>query len=181
MSGQPAPAAPGRVQRLASAVRLLILDVDGVLTDGRLYYGADGVRLTAFHARDGSAIKRLLAAGVPVAAISGRASPGAARRLAELGVRHVYAGVEDKGEALDRLCAATGVAAEHMAHIGDDVPDLPLFERVGLAIAVPEAHPCVLARAHWVTTSRGGRGAVQEVCDLVLTARRLWPDTGAGR
>ena len=173
MNSEPAPGAPGRVLRLASAVRLLILDVDGVLTDGRLYYGADGVQLTAFHARDGSAIKRLLGAGVPVAAISGRTSPAAARRLAELGVRHVYTGVEDKGEALDGLCAATGVVAEHMAHIGDDVPDLPLFERVGLAVAVPDAHPCVLARAHWVTAARGGEGAVQEACDLVLAARGL--------
>lgn len=181
MSGRPAPEVPERVRRLAGAVRLLILDVDGVLTDGRLYYGADGVQLTAFHARDGSAIKRLLTAGVPIAAISGRSSPGAARRLGELGVRHVYAGVADKGEALDALCAATGVAAERMAHIGDDVPDLPLFERVGLAVAVPDAHPWVLARAHWVTASRGGCGAVQEACDLVLTARGLWPDAGAGR
>ena len=163
------------VQRLASAVRLLILDVDGVLTDGRLYYGADGTELTTFHARDGSAMKRLQAAGVPIAAISGRSSPAAARRLGELGVRHLYAGVADKREALDALCAATGLAAEHMAHIGDDLPDLPLFDRVGMAVAVPDAHPRVLARADWVTALSGGCGAVQEVCDLVLKARGLCP------
>lgn len=178
MSGE-AREAPGAVQRLASAVRLLILDVDGVLTDGRLYYGAAGAELVAFHARDGSAMKRLLAAGVPIAVISGRGSPAAAHRLGELGVGHLYAGVADKREALDALCAATGVAAEHMAHVGDDIPDLPLFDRVGLAVAVPEAHPRVLARAHWVTTSGGGRGAVQETCDLVLEARGLWPGGGA--
>ena len=163
---------PETVQRRASAVQLLVLDVDGVLTDGRLYYGTEGGEFIAFHARDGSAIKRLMAGGVAVAAISGRASPAAKRRLGELGVAHYYGGVADKADALADLCAATGIVAMRMAHVGDDVPDLPLFERVGMAFAVPEAHPSVLAKAHWVTAAAGGRGAVQEVCDLILAARR---------
>lgn len=162
---------PETVQHRASAIQLLVLDVDGVLTDGRLYYGTEGGEFIAFHARDGSAIKRLMAGGVAVAAISGRASPAARRRLGELGVAHYHGGVADKAEALADLCAATGIAALRMAHVGDDVPDLPLFERVGMAFAVPEAHPSVLAKAHWVTAAAGGRGAVQEVCDLILAAR----------
>lgn len=163
---------PATVQRQAAAIELLVLDVDGVLTDGRLYYGADGGEFVAFHARDGSAIKRLLAAGVAVAAISGRDSPAAKRRLGELGVAHYYGGVADKAEALTELCAATGVGPPRMAHVGDDVPDLSLFERVGMAFAVPDAHPSVLAKADWVTACAGGEGAVQEVCDLIVAARR---------
>ena len=170
---------PEAVRRRAGAVALLILDVDGVLTDGRLYYGDDGSEIKAFHARDGSAMKRLMAAGVGLAAISGRTSAAAARRLRELGVVHHYAGVEHKAKALDALCAATGIDAERMAHLGDDLPDLPLFDRVGMAFAVADAHPQVLASAHWVTTAGGGAGAVQEVCDLILAAKPQCPAPGS--
>ena len=163
-------APPSVILERARGVRLLILDVDGVLTDGRLYYGPDGAEIKAFHARDGSAIKRLLAAGVAVAIISGRESEAVRRRVAELGIAHLYAGVEDKTAALDALCRAAAVEADDMAHVGDDIADLTLFEQVGLAFAVPDAHPEVLARADYVTRSGGGEGAVREVCDLLLTA-----------
>ena len=160
----------------AARVRLLIMDVDGVLTDGRLYYGADGAETKAFHAQDGSAVKRLLAAGVGAAIVTGRRSAAVERRAAELGIAPVYAGVPDKGRALDDLCAATGVAAGACAHVGDDLPDLALFARVGFAVAVPNAHPAVLDQAHYVTNACGGRGAIREVCDLLLCAQGKWPD-----
>ena len=162
-------------------VRLLILDVDGVLTDGRLFYGPDGAEFKAFHAQDGSAIKRLQAAAIPVAIITGRRSEAVARRTAELGIQHLYAGVKDKAAALLELQRKTGLDAKAMAHVGDDLPDLPLFERVGAAVAVANAHPAAIARADHVTTARGGFGAVREVCDLLLIAQGKWKPTGNGR
>ena len=163
----------------ARGVRLLILDVDGVLTDGRLYYGADGAEHKAFHARDGSAMKMLMAAGVPIAIISGRTSAAVARRSAELGVAHLYPGVADKAQALADLVDRSGVAAEHMAHAGDDLADLPLFERTGLAFSVADAHPVVAARADYVTAAPGGCGAVREICDLILFAQDKWSVPGS--
>ena len=167
----PAAALPDDALERARGVRMLILDVDGVLTDGRLYYGPDGIEIKAFHARDGSAIKRLLAAGIGVAIISGRTSEAVRRRVAELGIPYLYAGAEDKAAALEALCGAAAVDAGDMAHVGDDLADLALFERVGLAFAVHDAHPDVLARADHVTQSAGGHGAVREVCDLLLAVQ----------
>lgn len=169
---------PEAALRRASRVQLLILDVDGVLTDGRLYYGPDGAEFKAFHAQDGSAVKRLLAAGIGVAIISGRRSESVQRRAAELGIAHLYAGVDDKAVALGTLCRAAGIDADNMAHVGDDIADLPLFERVGMAFAVPDAHPAVLAQADHVTHAAGGRGAVREICDLLLTAHAKWDLAG---
>ena len=165
----------------ARSVRLLILDVDGVLTDGRLYYGQDGAEFKAFHVQDGSAIKRILAADIAVAIISGRKSEAVRLRAAELGIPYLYAGVEDKAAALEALCRAAATDAQSMAHVGDDVADLALFERVGMAFAVPDAHPAVLARADHVTQAAGGRGAVREVCDLLLTAQGKWNRAGSVR
>lgn len=177
MSG--APPWPGSVaaEVLAKArrVRLLILDVDGVLTDGTLHYGPDGAEHKAFHVQDGSAIGALDVAGIAVAIVSGRASEGVARRAEELGVRHLYLGQQDKTAALADLEAQSGIAPARMAHVGDDCPDLPLFARVGMAFAVADAHPLVRARADFVTALDGGRGAVREVCDLLLFAQGRWP------
>lgn len=167
-------AVPEDVLARAAEVRLLILDVDGVLTDGRLYYGADGSEYKAFHARDGSAMKGLMASGVPVAIISGRTSAAVDRRAAELGVPHVFAGAEDKTAALAVLVERSGVDPAQMAHAGDDLADLPLFARTGMAFAVPDAHPAVLARADYVTTAAGGAGAVREICDLIRLAQGTW-------
>ena len=160
--------------RGAARVELLTLDVDGVLTDGLLYYSSNGVETKAFHAQDGAAIKMLQGAGVPVALISGRESEAVTRRAAELGIAHVYQGADDKGVALNDLCAAADVAPTRMAHMGDDVGDLPLFDRVGFRIAVPGAHPEVAARAHHVTKARPGAGAVREACQLILVAKGRW-------
>jgi 3-deoxy-D-manno-octulosonate 8-phosphate phosphatase (KDO 8-P phosphatase) len=155
----------------AQRIHLLVLDVDGVLTDGRLYISAAGEELKVFHVRDGSGLVAIQRAGVTVAIISGRDSAAVTRRANELGIRHVRQGVSDKGAELDRLLAELGVTAEETACVGDDTPDAPMLRRAGLAIGVADAHPALLAAAHWVTKSNGGHGAVREVCDLLLSAR----------
>jgi 3-deoxy-D-manno-octulosonate 8-phosphate phosphatase (KDO 8-P phosphatase) len=152
-------------------IRLAVFDVDGVFTDGRLYYGADGENLKVFHVHDGQGVKRLLRAGVAVAVISGRDSPAVARRTRDLGVEHVFQGDEDKQPIFERLLAKLGIAAEEAACVGDDLPDLPLLRAAGLAVAVPNALAAVRAEAHLVTSATGGCGAVREVCDLILDAR----------
>ena len=155
----------------ARGIRLLVLDVDGVLTDGRLFISAAGEELKVFHVRDGSGLVAIQRAGITVAIISGRDSPAVTRRATELGIRHVHQGVADKGALLERLLDELGIAAEETACVGDDTPDAPMLRRAGLAIGVADAHPALLAAAHWVTKSNGGHGAVREVCDLLLSAR----------
>jgi 3-deoxy-D-manno-octulosonate 8-phosphate phosphatase (KDO 8-P phosphatase) len=152
-------------------IELLILDVDGVLTDGRLYFGSKGEVLKVFHVRDGHGIKLLMAAGVQVAALSGRRSAATAARLRELGVATVIQGCKDKLAALQRMTARLGVNPLKCACIVDDTPDLPLMSAVGLACAVADAHPIVLSAAHWIARSAGGLGAVRELCDALLRAR----------
>ncbi|ROR29762.1 KdsC family phosphatase [Inmirania thermothiophila] len=161
--------------RRAAGIRLLVLDVDGVLTDGRLYVDEAGRETKAFHVRDGHGIKLAHRAGIAVALVSGRRSGAVDARAAELGIGHVCAGVEDKAAALARLCRETGIDAAAAACVGDDVVDLPMMAAAGLAVAVADAHPAVLARAHWVTSRPGGAGAVREVCDLLLAARGEGP------
>jgi 3-deoxy-D-manno-octulosonate 8-phosphate phosphatase (KDO 8-P phosphatase) len=156
-------------------VQLLVLDVDGVLTDGRLFYGAKGESLKAFHVRDGHGIKQVSAAGITVAIISGRKSAAVAKRARELGIKHVTQGAADKLAALTRLASARKVALEHCACVGDDTPDAPILHVAGLAIAVADAHSDALNAAHLVTARPGGHGAVREVCDWLLEARRLRP------
>ena len=156
----------------AAGVRVLVLDVDGVLTDGRLYYGPRGEALKVFHARDGAGLKRLAAAGVPVAVISGRRSAMTRLRCRELGIRHVLQGVQDKAAALRTLCARLRLEPADCACIGDDTPDIPLMRLAGLAYAVADAHPEARQAAHRVTTLPGGQGAVREVCDHLLAARQ---------
>ena len=155
----------------ASRIQLVIFDVDGVLTDGRLYLGNDGNEYKAFHIRDGHGIKMLLDAGVEVAIISGRRAASVERRMADLGIRHACLGVQDKRAAFDSLLAQLGLTAEQAAFVGDDLIDLPVMTRVGLAIAVRDADPFVKRHAHWQTPSRGGRGAARDVCELLLEAR----------
>jgi 3-deoxy-D-manno-octulosonate 8-phosphate phosphatase (KDO 8-P phosphatase) len=153
-------------------VQLLVLDVDGVLTDGRLFYGAKGESLKAFHVRDGHGIKQVAASGITVAIISGRKSAAVAQRARELGIRHVTQGVGDKLAALARLAKSRQIALEHCACVGDDTPDAPMLHAAGIAIAVADAHADALAVADLVTTRSGGHGAVREVCDWLLAARR---------
>jgi len=156
-----------------SRVRLLVLDVDGVLTDGRLFYGARGEVMKAFNVKDGSGIKAVAAAGITVAIISGRKSAAVTRRARELGIRHVTQGAKDKLAALAKLAKARNVALEQCACVGDDTPDTPMLQAAGLAIAVADAHADALAIADLVTTRPGGHGAVREVCDWLLAARRM--------
>jgi 3-deoxy-D-manno-octulosonate 8-phosphate phosphatase (KDO 8-P phosphatase) len=160
---------PALIER-ARRVRLLVLDVDGVLTDGRLHLTAHGEEMKVFHVRDGSGIVAVQRAGIVVAIISGRDSPAVTRRAAELGIRHVRQGIADKRAALDDLLRELQVAADALACVGDDTPDVPMLERATLAVAVADAHATARAAAHWTTPSAGGHGAVREVCDLLLTA-----------
>jgi 3-deoxy-D-manno-octulosonate 8-phosphate phosphatase (KDO 8-P phosphatase) len=152
-------------------IQLLILDVDGVLTDGRLYFGARGEALKVFHVRDGHGIKLLMAAGVHVAVCSGRRSAAVAARMRELGVRHVIQACNDKVAALERLAERLNVDRLNCACLCDDTPDLPLMSAVGMAGAVADAHPVVLSAAHWIAAANGGRGAVRQLCDALLRAR----------
>lgn len=155
----------------AAQIQLVIFDVDGVLTDGRLYLGNDGNEYKAFHIRDGHGIKMLIEAGVEVAIISGRHAASVERRMTDLGIRYAYLGVTDKLAAFNSLLVRIGLTAEQVAFAGDDLIDLPVMTRVGLAIAVQDADPFVKQHAHWQTPSCGGCGAARDVCELLLEAR----------
>ena len=159
------------IKERASRIRLVVFDVDGVFTDGRLYYGSQGEELKVFHVHDGQGVKRLLKHGVAVAVISGRESAAVARRMQDLGIAHVFQGDEEKLPLFERLLKKLGLTAEQAACVGDDLPDLPLLERAGLAIAVPNALEGVKTRAQFVTKAPGGRGAVREVCDLIMASQ----------
>jgi 3-deoxy-D-manno-octulosonate 8-phosphate phosphatase (KDO 8-P phosphatase) len=152
-------------------VSLVVLDVDGVLTDGRLWYGPDGETMKVFYVRDGHGIKSLLAAGIGVAVISGRRSGAVTARMRELGVSDVAQGVADKARALAELLKRNAIEARRVACLVDDTPDLGLMAAVGLPVAVADAHPEVLAAAKHVTRAGGGRGAVRELCDWLIAAR----------
>ena len=155
----------------AQNIRLLICDVDGVLTDGRLYFTPEGEELKSFHARDGHGIKLVQRAGIDTAVISGRNSKAVALRMESLGVRHVFQGQEHKLPIFLKLLDELGITPDQVAFVGDDLLDLPLLRRVGLAVAVADGHFTILDSAHWITSAAGGMGAVREVCDLLLTAQ----------
>ena len=155
----------------AKKLKLLILDVDGVLTDGKLFFDNEGNEYKSFHARDGHGIKLLRQTGVEVAVISGRKSNSVALRMKSLGIEHVYQGHEDKRAAFNELLIKVGVTPEQVAHVGDDLLDLPIMTRVGLAIAVNDANFAVIKHADWCTSALGGNGAVREVCDFILQAQ----------
>jgi 3-deoxy-D-manno-octulosonate 8-phosphate phosphatase (KDO 8-P phosphatase) len=158
-------------RKSAAAIRLLVLDVDGTMTDGRLHFGPHGEALKVFHVRDGQGIKHLDAAGIRVAVISGRTSKMVATRCRELGVEHVIQGAEDKVLAFEKLRTRLKVEASESACVGDDTSDVPLMKVVRLAFAVADAHRDALSAAHVVTSLPGGHGAVREVCDYILDAR----------
>jgi 3-deoxy-D-manno-octulosonate 8-phosphate phosphatase (KDO 8-P phosphatase) len=155
----------------ARGVRLAIFDVDGVLTDGRLYFLADGSEFKTFNTLDGHGIKMLIASGVRTAIISGRSTPVVERRARNLGIQHLYQGREDKLVVLDELLGELGLGYEAVAYLGDDLPDLPVIRRVGLGMAVASADGFVRAHAHGVTQARGGEGAAREFCELILRAQ----------
>lgn len=158
---------------VAKRIRLLLMDCDGVLTDGRLYYGASGEELKVFNARDGQGIVDWHAAGNMSGIISGRNSPIVEMRAKELGIEYIFRGRKDKVSALNELILAAGVLREETAFIGDDTPDSEVFPFVGLAIAVADAHEATKAAAHHVTQLRGGHGAVRELIDLLIDAKKV--------
>jgi len=160
-----------KVVEKAKKLKLLILDVDGVLTDGKLFFDNEGNEYKSFHARDGHGIKLLRQTGVEVAVISGRKSNSVALRMKNLGIEHVYEGHENKQAAFNELIEKTAIMPEQVAHVGDDLLDLPIMIRVGLAIAVSDANFAVKQRADWCTTLPGGHGAVREVCDFIMQAQ----------
>jgi 3-deoxy-D-manno-octulosonate 8-phosphate phosphatase (KDO 8-P phosphatase) len=159
-----------RAQGRGGGMRAAIFDVDGVLTDGRLYIGADGEVVKAFHVLDGHGLKLLMACGITPLVISGRDSPALRRRLADLGLQQVHCGVADKLAVARQLLDPLGLVWDEVAVIGDDWPDLPLLARAGLACVPPGAHAEARALAHHVTAARGGEGAAREFCDLLLVA-----------
>jgi 3-deoxy-D-manno-octulosonate 8-phosphate phosphatase (KDO 8-P phosphatase) len=157
----------------AAQVRLLALDVDGVLTDGRLYFDNRGNELKAFSTRDGLGLRYLADNGVELALITGRQSEIVARRAANLGIVHVYQGRNDKLDAFNELMSATGIEEKHICYAGDDWIDIPVLDRAGLAVTVADADAVVRDRVHWVTSRAGGEGAVREICNLILAAKGL--------
>jgi 3-deoxy-D-manno-octulosonate 8-phosphate phosphatase (KDO 8-P phosphatase) len=159
------------IRHKARDVRLIIFDVDGVLTDGSLFIGDDGQEYKAFHSKDGHGMVMLQQTGVQIAIISGRTSEVVRIRMASLGIEHVYQGKREKLPAYEELKQTTGLDDAQIAYVGDDVVDLPVMTRVGLAIAVQDAHPLTKQHAHWVTPSKGGRGAGREACELIMDAQ----------
>lgn len=159
---------PALLER-AGKIKLLISDVDGVLTDGHIYMAGTGEAFKAFNILDGFGIKAVQEAGIQVAVITGRESAIVQKRMAELGVRYVFQGQSDKLSAFNTLRTQLRLADEQIAHIGDDLPDLALLRRVGLGVAVANAYPTLKQHAHYVTRHAGGQGAVREVCDLLLS------------
>lgn len=168
-------ATPRSAAGKAPRIRLLVLDVDGVLTDGVLVYGASGEEIKRFHVRDGLAMQEARRAGVEVAIVSGRASAAVTRRMSELGVVEVHQGVGDKEALLRGLLARLGVSAAETAVMGDDLPDLPLMRMAGIAMAPVDAAPEVRQAADWVSRSAGGHGAVREAVEWLLRSRKAWP------
>lgn len=155
----------------AAAIRLAVFDVDGVLTDGRLILGSDGGEHKSFHVHDGLGLVLLQRAGIKVGVISARSSNIVAERMASLGIKFVYQGQENKRDTLAGLMADLGVQPAQTMFVGDDLVDLPAMQAAGLAVAVANAHPFVRGHADWVTTRRGGEGAVREACEMLLSAQ----------
>lgn len=155
----------------AKEIKLVVFDVDGVLTDGSLFLGDAGEEYKAFNSRDGHGMKMLQSTGIEIGIITGRTSDVVRHRMQSLGIQHVYQGKLDKLPAFEELCQLTGTSPQQVAYVGDDVVDLPILVRVGLAIGVQDAHPMVKQHSHWLTPSNGGRGAARDVCELILRAQ----------
>jgi 3-deoxy-D-manno-octulosonate 8-phosphate phosphatase (KDO 8-P phosphatase) len=164
----------------AKKIKLLILDVDGVLTDGRLFFDDQGKEYKCFHARDGHGIKLLRQSGVEVAVISGRKSNSVALRMKSLGIKHVYQGHENKIAAFNEILQILSIQPEQAVHVGDDLLDLPIMKRVGLSIAVNDANDVVKNYADWSTNTLGGLGAVREVCDFIMQAQGTYDEMVQG-
>lgn len=162
---------PPTVRERAATVRLMVFDVDGVLTDGSLYYGENGEMLKRFHALDGHGLRLLMEGGLTVALVTGRSGPIVSRRAAELGIADVMQGIRDKATAVTELAQRHSIDLTHTGFMGDDIIDLPAMQRVGFAASVPNAPGYVTQGAHWVSSVPGGSGAVRECCDLLLASQ----------
>ena len=152
-------------------IKLLVCDIDGVFSDGRIYLGNDGEELKAFHTKDGFGIKALIASGVKVAVITGRQSTIVQNRMQALNVTDIIQGQEDKLPALTTLAQQYQLQAQQIAYIGDDIPDLACIKYVGIGVAVQDAHPIICQQANYITTLKGGFGAVRELCDIIMQAQ----------
>ena len=155
-------------------IDLLLLDADGVLTDGSIIYSDDGSETKIFNVKDGLGLKLVREAGVKVGIVTARKSKALSHRCKDLGIQYLFDGVQDKAKMLARIVDQTGVHADITAYIGDDLPDLSLMRQVGLSIAVSDAHKMVREEADWITSAAGGCGAAREVCEALLTARGIW-------
>ncbi len=162
---------PADLRARAAKIKLVAFDVDGTLTDGRLWMTEDGREIKAFHVHDGLGLKRLRAHGIEVALISSRISRAVELRAEQLGIDHVYQGTDDKLACLEDLLHASGLAPEQACYVGDDLPDLAPMSTCGFAVAVADARPEVLDATHWHTRAKGGQGAAREVCDFILAAQ----------
>ncbi len=160
----------------AKQIKLLICDVDGVMTDGGLYFGDDGQEYKTFHSRDGLGIKMLQRSGVKLAVITARTSDVVTHRMNNLAIEYVFQGQQDKVHAYQQLCRKLNLNSEEVAYVGDDVVDLPVMTKVGFAVAVADAHHIVRKHAHWVTEHSGGHGAVRDVCELLMQAQETFEE-----
>lgn len=165
---------------VARQLRLLVLDVDGVLTDGRLTYGSSGEELKSFNIRDGLGIKLLQRCGISVAIITGRQSGSVSRRAEELGIQRVIQGREDKRQALEDLCRELDLTLDACAYMGDDLPDVAAIAAAGCGLTVADACSAAARAADWQSSRRGGEGAVREACEALLIARGVWTSIEAG-
>jgi len=155
-------------------IQLLLLDVDGVLTNGSIIYNDAGSETKIFNARDGFGLKLVMQAGIKVGIVTGRSSNALRHRCNNLGIHYLFDGIADKAIMLEKIAAQTGVGPNNAAFVGDDLPDLPIMKRAGLSIAVADAHEIVRQKADWTTQAPGGHGAVREVCEALLRAQGLW-------
>ena len=167
---------PAPLRHKARKIKLLLLDVDGVLTDGGIVIDERGVESKRFDVRDGQGITLLKRAGVEVGFVSGRSSVAVRQRAGDLGVKWVFQGIQNKAEIYQRIKKRTGLKDEHIAYAGDDIVDMPILRAAGLAITVPNGWPGIRPVTDYVTEAEGGRGAVREISELILTAQNLWKD-----
>lgn len=163
------------IEDKAAKIKLLILDVDGVLTNGQILINALGEEIKNFNTKDGQGLKLLIEAGIDVVIITGRASKALEFRAKDLGIREVYQGIENKGSFCIELIERKGLIREQVCCVGDDLPDIPVFDQAGLSITVADAVKEVRDLADFITKNRGGMGAVREVCEFILKAKGLWP------
>jgi 3-deoxy-D-manno-octulosonate 8-phosphate phosphatase (KDO 8-P phosphatase) len=164
----------GELKSRLKQIRLLLLDVDGVLTDGSIIYTDTGQEIKRFHTRDGLGLKLAMEAGIQVGIVTGRRGPALMHRCRNLGIDLVFDGIDDKGTALEHISGQLDIPKSQIAFVGDDLPDLPIMRRVGVAVAVADACPEIRQAAHMVTSASGGSGAVREVCQVLLQAMGTW-------